>query len=80
MPGCRAVSDIVDRAQELEERQRDAALARVRHAGTSIRFPAGGPRACERCGVTIPDARLMAIPDTQHCVTCQDAIERGIAR
>ncbi len=65
--------DIVDRAQELEQFQRDQALAHVRQP-TSVLESADN---CAGCGYQIPSARQIAVPGTQHCVECQERIERG---
>jgi RNA polymerase-binding transcription factor DksA len=43
-----------------------AALARI-EAGTFGR--------CEECGLTIPHARLDAVPYARHCVRCAEQVE-----
>lgn len=65
------MTDIFDRAQELEQLQRDTAIADARsHAphGHSEEF-------CEECGERIPDARREAIPGCTRCVDCQQDLE-----
>lgn len=52
----------------LEENVREA-LTAVNHALT--RVEAGGYSRCERCGATISDERLEAIPTATLCITCK---------
>lgn len=65
------MTDIFDRAQELEQRQRDAALAafaaNIAH-GTSYSH-------CEDCSEPIPDARRKAAPGCTRCIDCQSRRE-----
>jgi DnaK suppressor protein len=61
-----------DCAQELEQRERDAAVARVRAA----MHEACGSGACDDCGDSIPVERLQALPNARLCVDCQTARER----
>lgn len=62
-----------DRAQALEQRQRDqaitAALARARPTGPSLTH-------CEDCDGEIPEARR-AIGGMTRCVPCQTLFEKG---
>lgn len=62
-----------DRAQALEQRQRDqaitAALARARSNGPSLTH-------CEDCDGEIPEARR-AIGGMTRCVPCQTHFEKG---
>jgi phage/conjugal plasmid C-4 type zinc finger TraR family protein len=64
--------DEFDRAQELEQRQRDEALARVQTRLVS------GPSSeeCSDCGDEIPEARRQAIPGVSRCVICQNKFEK----
>ncbi|MEW6314154.1 MAG: TraR/DksA family transcriptional regulator [Pseudomonadota bacterium] len=69
--------DQFDRAQELEQQERDAALAR--QASRSAEGAAKeSAKWCEapHCGERIPDARREAIPGVQYCVECQGLLER----
>lgn len=69
------MTDIFDRAQELEALQRDAAIAEARsHAphGHSEKF-------CIDCGEPIPDARRDAIPGCLRCLDCQQDRELDMA-
>ncbi len=62
-----------DRAQALEQRQRDqaitAALARARSIGPSLTH-------CEDCDGEIPEARR-ALGGMSRCVPCQTLFEKG---
>lgn len=59
--------DQFDRASELEQAHRDAALATARCRLT------GQPSAqeCEDCGEAIPQARQDASPGCTRCLSCQ---------
>ncbi len=61
-----------DRAQALEQRQRDqaiaAALARPRSTGPSL-------EECQDCGDEIPEARR-ALGGMTRCVPCQTTFEK----
>lgn len=65
-----------DRAQALEQRQRDqaiaAALAKPRPTGPSLTH-------CEDCDCEIPQAR-QALGGITRCVPCQTLIEKGLHR
>jgi len=62
-----------DRAQDLEQRQRDqaitAALTHARSSGPSLTH-------CDDCGGEIPEARR-ALGGMSRCVPCQTLFERG---
>lgn len=62
-----------DRAQALEQRQRDqaitAALARARSTGPSLTH-------CEDCDEEIPEARR-ALGGMTRCIPCQSTFEKG---
>lgn len=59
--------DIVDRAKELEERHRQAALAARHH------HKAGESRThCLQCDEVIPEGRRQAVPGVTHCARCQN--------
>lgn len=67
-----------DRAQALEQRQRDqaltAALARAR-----ARSNAPSLTHCEDCDDDIPEARR-AFGGITRCVPCQSVFEKGVQR
>lgn len=66
------MSDIVDRAQEQEERFRMQALARVRRCGAG----SASASRCVDCGDEIGAARRAAVPGAQRCVQCARIVER----
>lgn len=61
------MSDIVDQAQELEQAQREDALA------SHMRSPVLGRVCCADCGGAI--APLRTAIGAQRCIECQTAIE-----
>jgi len=66
------MSDLFDRASDLEQLQREEALARHRR-------PAAGPSYshCEDCGDDIPAIRRQAVPGCTRCIVCQEVQERS---
>jgi len=67
------MSDHVDRAAELEQRHRDAALAAQRRRAAGAVTSAVD---CEDCGETIPEPRRRAVPGCTRCIDCETAHER----
>lgn len=70
------MADFYDRAQALEQRQRDEAIARqLAHVmeGTSLSH-------CEDCGEPIPEARQRVVRGCSRCVSCQEETEKGARR
>lgn len=66
------MADIADRAHEVEEQQRKAALAGCRlYQGETA-------DNCVECGVQIPSERQIALTGVQTCVECAERIERGL--
>jgi len=66
--------DCFDRAQELEEAQRQAAIDEARsHVphGESEKFC-----VMPDCGEPIPEARRQAVPGCRLCIDCQARLER----
>jgi phage/conjugal plasmid C-4 type zinc finger TraR family protein len=65
--------DFCDIASDLEQLERDVALAALRSppAGESAKWCEG-----EACGVRIPDKRRRAVPGVRLCVDCQTITER----
>lgn len=63
--------DIVDQAQDVEERDRQRALDRVlaRTAATE------SAKNCCECDAMIPSARQIAVPGCQLCVGCASDFE-----
>ncbi len=68
------MTDVYDRAQALEQLQRDAALtaqaAASRARGPSLEY-------CDDCGDEIPQARRLAAPGCTRCIACQARKEQG---
>lgn len=65
------MSDIIDRAQEVEAERTGRLIAA--HRARSV---AQGDGRCETCSEPIPAARLKAEPDALRCVECQTLFER----
>lgn len=75
------MTDIFDRAAELEQRQRDDALKRQRkkaQLGESRHWRKLSAKRCvgAACGARIPAARRKALPGVQHCTDCQQHLEK----
>ncbi|KPA90620.1 TraR/DksA family transcriptional regulator [Pseudomonas asplenii] len=66
--------DDLDRASEVEEANRDAALAA--HLARSHRPIGNSATHCEDCGSDIPEGRRLAIPGVLLCIDCQSIHER----
>lgn len=64
---------VVALARSAEQRRRDVDAALVRLA-------AGRYGRCERCEGRIPAVRLLAVPETRHCLPCKVELERHSAR
>lgn len=62
-----------DRAQGLEQRQRDEALARHFAANPPVLTPSA--THCIDCDDPIPQARRDAAPGCDRCIDCQGAWE-----
>lgn len=72
----RPMTDPIDHAQELEERQRDTALRRqATRAGLAGKTMADSAKGCQDCDQPIPEARRWAVPGCQRCVKCQTIYE-----
>lgn len=73
--------DDIDRAQERELAEREAALERIAAAARGIppghTSPAESADECMECGELIPSARQIAVPGCQLCVECADRVERA---
>lgn len=71
------MTDDIDRAQDLEARQRDTALRRqATRAGLQGKAMTDSAIECQDCEQPIPQARRWAVPGCQRCVKCQSAQER----
>lgn len=60
----------IERAEELERLQRDAAVRRIRNNLVGL-----GEDFCITCGERIEEARRLALPSAKRCVDCQSAKE-----
>ncbi len=70
------MTDMFDRAQELELRQREEALVRQ-----AAKLSTGaGLSHCMDCGEAIPEKRRQCTPGCKRCVTCQHDYEERNAR
>ena len=68
------MTDVYDRAQALEQRQREQALA----AQAAASRPQGSSREhCKDCGQAIPEKRRQAAVGCTRCIRCQTACEKG---
>ncbi|WP_147693987.1 TraR/DksA C4-type zinc finger protein [Vogesella mureinivorans] len=68
------MTDVYDRAQALEQRQREQALA----AQAAASRPQGSSlEHCMRCGQAIPEKRRQAAMGCTRCIRCQTACEKG---
>lgn len=63
-------AEIIDQANELEEMQREAAIARHR-----IDHNAVSATHCVDCGDDIPELRRVKVPGCQRCADCQEEFE-----
>ncbi|TPH24144.1 TraR/DksA family transcriptional regulator [Haemophilus haemolyticus] len=64
------MTDQFDRAQQLEEMQREIALKKHRT------FKAVSRLYCEDCDAPIPEKRRQMIQGVTRCVTCQELEEK----
>lgn len=65
------MTDQLDDAQELEERERNDCIAR-----TTGRITGQGATHCVVCGEPIDAARRKVMPSATRCVDCQERRER----
>lgn len=73
------MTDIFDRATEIEEAQREDALAaQARRAGLAGKTWRDSAALCRVCEEPIPAARRRAVPGVQTCVACQTDLERAV--
>jgi phage/conjugal plasmid C-4 type zinc finger TraR family protein len=73
------MTDQFDRASEIEAAQRDNALQeQQRRAGLAGKTLADSNWFCAVCDDAIPEARRLAVPGVQTCVSCQEDLERGL--
>lgn len=71
--------DDIDRAQELEQIQRQDALDKIYHGHEApVDWETASAKWCEAvgCGERIPDARRQAVPGCRFCADCQGRMEQ----
>ncbi|WP_034918783.1 TraR/DksA family transcriptional regulator [Erwinia sp. 9145] len=64
------MGDIVDRAQQQEQDDRERLLHAILH-----RQVTPSRLTCEECEVALPEARRIAVPGVRLCVNCQAIAE-----
>jgi phage/conjugal plasmid C-4 type zinc finger TraR family protein len=69
------MTDVVDDAQEREERERETAIQRALMDAADSQRPSARVD-CEDCGARIPAARLEIVPGARCCVGCQTLRDR----
>ncbi len=70
------MTDIFEQASDLEQRQREDALAMQ-----AARQPIGASLShCQDCGEPISDKRRLCAPGCTRCVNCQNEYEKRSAR
>lgn len=67
--------DIVDRAQQIEERILELAKKKPLNKIPETYFVIDGKRCCTDCDKPIPLRRLEAVPGAVRCVGCQTEYE-----
>ena len=73
------MTDIFDRASEVEEIQRlDALDMQTRRAGMQYKTIDDSALLCAICEMAIPDPRRVAVPGVQTCIACQCEIEQTL--
>lgn len=64
------MKDIIDRANELAEKEREVALAKHRNRTTACSLT-----HCEDCAEPIPEIRRQKVQGCTRCIDCQTAYE-----
>jgi phage/conjugal plasmid C-4 type zinc finger TraR family protein len=67
--------DDIDRAQAIEEMQREQAIKANHKPSEAPEYDGSGNRICIECGTIIPPRRIDAI-NAVRCVDCQQALEQ----
>uniref|UniRef100_UPI0035AEB9EF TraR/DksA family transcriptional regulator n=1 Tax=Hylemonella sp. TaxID=2066020 RepID=UPI0035AEB9EF len=68
MESERGLEFTLDARESAELDAIDAALQRIETGDYGV---------CTDCGTEIPDARLLAAPETPRCIVCQDRLEHA---
>ncbi len=68
------MTDVFDRAQELEQQHREAAIQKAMRQDAEC----PGATDCQMpgCGEPIPDARQRLVPGVRFCAECQARVEQ----
>ena len=75
------MTDVFDRATEVEEADRaDALAAQARRSGFAGKTVNDSALLCHVCDCKIPMKRRRAIPGVQTCVDCQTELETACKR
>lgn len=69
------MTDVFDRATEVEQLLRDAALAHQREAARAGMHPGAAVADCDDCGDPIPVERRSAVPGCTKCIECERIAE-----
>lgn len=72
--------DIIDEAQQYEQRDRERALAVMRIKPTEAPLVVEGKRLCLDCHDAIPAERLRIASDVVRCAPCQQLREAGYGK
>ncbi|MCT6700906.1 TraR/DksA family transcriptional regulator [Rheinheimera sp. 4Y26] len=71
------MTDLIDRAAELEQQQREQALqSALSKPLESQEIDELGNYYCNDCGIQIPPKRIAAVPTAVCCIDCQTIRER----
>lgn len=69
------MTDVLDRASQLEEQQRKQAIGAQRLKPQEKPNELHGHRYCLDCDIEIKTQRLIAAPNAVRCVDCQEIFE-----
>lgn len=73
------MTDIFDRASEHEANARmDAINRQLRQSGLAGKTVLDSASECVVCEEELPEARRVALPGVQTCVSCQGELERAV--
>lgn len=72
--------DLIDRAKDMEMRQRQTALDNVLNQSEPEQEIQDGTVVCISCATPIQKARLAAKPNAARCIQCQTIEERRHGR
>lgn len=70
------MSDLLDRASELEQQQREVAIKQaLKRPAVEQDIDEDGNHYCDDCGIRIPPERIAAVPSAVCCIDCQSIRE-----